>query len=252
MPPCSTTLQSLDALLEAWEPLDVDTLLLDADPATRQELKRAHELRHIVEKVSVEQLRKHHLMELVKEHRAGCTEYLYTLIRVHAGYELGYHEILSDLHREPQLYDSTKIRAHWQEWWGRNGKKKAFAVLDWRTESNNLCAALNAHTDDLALAARSVSHPNTLVRQALARREDINKDLQSELADDAAAIVRFELARNPNSAPEVLGQLANDLNSIVRRWVAHHPRTPSEVLVHLAVDPIEAVREFLMRRSACR
>src|SRR6266851_8654912 len=93
----SKTLQTLDSLLEAWDLLDLDSTLLQVEADKRNAVKREAEMQHVMERASLDMLRKNSLVELMKEHRAGCAEYLYALVRAHASYELSYHELLCEI-----------------------------------------------------------------------------------------------------------------------------------------------------------
>jgi hypothetical protein len=244
------TLQTLDNLLEAWDLLDFDSTLLQVEEGKRDALKREAEMQNILQKVSLDTLRKNSLVELIKEYRQGCVQYLYSLVRVHASSELSYHELLCEICavRRPNIYDGDKIREYWDDWWSKNGNATKYATLRWQHDSPTLDAALQALTCSSDLIAPFVTHSHTLVRESVARRTDLDMETQWELAEDPAPIVRYELATNRNTSPDILAELANDLNSIVRRWVASHPATPDLVLNRLQHDPIEGVRKFLDQR----
>jgi hypothetical protein len=248
MPDISQTLIALDDLLQVFDLRDFDTTLLGLEPSKRAAVKREKELAHVMELVSVELLRKKHIGGLIEQVSNGCSEYLYALVRVHAGHEILYHELLSDLceGRHPSLYHGDKIRPYWETWWAKNGRNPSFSTLDWKANSKNLDAALEAlTTTDSRTAARLLDHPHSLVRQSIARRPDLDEECQYQLADDPEPMVRIELALNSCTSAQVLTELGNDLNSIVRRWVACHPSTPQHVLARLKADPVDQVRAFL-------
>lgn len=247
----SETLETLDILLKTLELPDFDSSLRGLESADLANVKRSEEFKHLMETVSLQQLRQHHIGELVSEFREGCAFYLYTLIRVHAGCEFSYHDMMAAIceRRPVQLYEGSKIRKYWKEWWEANGANPRFSTLHWQPHSKNLNAAWQALTCESACLYTFLTHPHPLVRQSVARRTDLTEDAQFELVDDPDPMVRFELATNESTVPSVLGELANDLHSIVRRWVACHPGTPEDALRRLGQDPIEGVRTFLAQRS---
>lgn len=253
MPDIAQALTSLDHLLHCFNVQDLDSELLHLEPSKRAAAKREREFSNIMGMVSVEQLRKLHFREVIQCCAEGCAEYFYAHVRVHSGHELTYHEFLSAIcgGDHPKIYDEEKIVAYWSSWWQGSGRRPKWRTLDWRPSSETLCSGYDALTTlDSKQLERYFSHPRSIVRQCVARREDIDEEIQYQLADDAEPAVRFCLARNRNAARDVLGEMANDLNSIVRRWVACHPNTPASVLERLREDPVEEVRRFLERRRA--
>jgi hypothetical protein len=245
------TLVALDELLQVFGNPDSDSAVSELEPSRRAAVKREEDFEHVMKLASVEQLRMYHISKLIEQSSKGCAEYLYALVRVHAGYELTYHELLSGIcdGHHPSLYSGDEILPYWQTWWTKHGKNPSYSSLNWMDDSKNLRAALNALTsDDADMVASLLYHTHSLVRQSIARRPAFNEEWQYQLADDPDPAVRFALAQNRGTSPEVLAELGNDLSSIVRRWVACHPSTPQRVLDRLNADPIDGVRDVLAKR----
>jgi hypothetical protein len=240
-------LTKLDALLEPWDHVDHDSELDPTmDHFAREREKRERRFRLLMEMVSLTELRKGYIGRLIEAHGAECVGYLYVLICVHTGYELTYHDILSDLvpGKHLELYEGKAIIEYWTEWWKRHGTNSKYRSLDWQEDSAVLNQAYCALSSNTLESCTKISHEHPLVRQAIARRSDISNELQHRLASDSAAAVRLELALNPSAGPDTLTLLARDENSIVRRWVATHPKTPAIERELLSRDPIPEVREF--------
>ncbi|WP_235882124.1 hypothetical protein [Streptomyces apricus] len=77
-------------------------------------------------------------------------------------------------------------------------------------------------------------HPSTLLRWALAAREDLPRQAYARLAADPVPGVRADLAANPALDEGLIRAMADDRDPAVRRALAHHPRVPLDVLTALA------------------
>lgn len=246
----SRSLVKLDAMLEAWDMVDDDSML---DPqlsgTERERVKSDLGFRRVMELTSLEMLRREHIDRVAAAHGVGAADYLFALLRVHTPHELTYHELLSALiaGRHPNIHEAHEISRYWSDWWQRRWSPRKYCTLDWKTHSPVLSAALQALSDDTSNADSYVEHSHPLVRQSVARRADIPMHIQLRLVTDPAFAVRHELAMNASTGPPVLVRLAEDVHSIVRRWAAVHPQTPTEVRERVALDPIVEVREFVRR-----
>lgn len=94
-----------------------------------------------------------------------------------------------------------------------------------------------------------VTSRNALVREEIARRDDLSMGLMLTLADDRSADVRAAIAANPRLSPALLEQLAADRQVPVLLAVVANEATPREVverLVHHRRDVVsDAARERL-------
>ncbi|WP_409238777.1 hypothetical protein [Streptomyces sp. PA5.6] len=76
--------------------------------------------------------------------------------------------------------------------------------------------------------------PSTLLRWALAARQDLPPAAYARLAADPIPGTRADVAGNPAIDDAVIRVLADDLDPAVRRAVAHHPQVPLDVLDRVA------------------
>ncbi|GAP45745.1 hypothetical protein [Streptomyces azureus] len=95
-------------------------------------------------------------------------------------------------------------------------------------------AALRNPATPVEAVVGFVDHPSTLLRWALATRQDLPRLACAQLASDPTAGIRADLAGNPAIDDAVIRALAGDRDPDVRRRLAHHPRVPLDVLTHLA------------------
>lgn len=79
-----------------------------------------------------------------------------------------------------------------------------------------------------------VKHENTLVRWALATRQDLPRKAYELLAQDEIPGVRQDVAENPAAPEEVLRALAVERDRETHRRLVHNPAVPLDVLVAVA------------------
>jgi hypothetical protein len=87
-----------------------------------------------------------------------------------------------------------------------------------------------------AMLAELARHPHPCVREAVARRRDLDSALLAGLAADADATVREAVAANPTTPVTSLAQLATDASERVRYQVAGRADLPAELQLRLAGD----------------
>ncbi|CAM5608755.1 hypothetical protein SVIOM74S_08825 [Streptomyces violarus] len=95
-------------------------------------------------------------------------------------------------------------------------------------------AALRNPATPVEAVVGFVDHPSTLLRWALATREDLPGPACAQLASEPIAGIRADLAAHPGLDDALLRALAGDRDPDVRRTLAHHPRVPLDVLTDLA------------------
>lgn len=95
-------------------------------------------------------------------------------------------------------------------------------------------AALRNPATPAEAAAGFADHPSALLRQTLATRSDLTREVSARLLADPLPGVREEAAANPAVDGALLRALSGDPSHPVRRAVAHHPDVPLDVLVHVA------------------
>lgn len=81
-----------------------------------------------------------------------------------------------------------------------------------------------------------------MVRERVARRQDLTVEMMKKLSQDESRHVRLCLAANPKVPQSLLAELSSDEDASVRFKVAVHPNVSEKTLRHLVCDPVEEVR----------
>lgn len=102
------------------------------------------------------------------------------------------------------------------------------------------------------LCQQLLSHPDSILRRAIADSRDTSIKTLQHLARDSDRDIRLAVAKNPNNPVHLLEQWVQNSDFFVRPAVAENPNAPTHLLEGLARDSTQSIRKLAAQTLVTR